>query len=176
MTANGAYSNSSLESAKNIANSLQSVESKTGLPEYHNGIWSGNTYIGELNVATKYCPSVLIEVAFFNNLEDLKVVTNDNKNDIIAKAIAKSIVDDFHKGVYDNDQYDETKQNSKKETIIENDVPSINEDSNKGNDRISELKEKNTREESVIDKLKSYFTNGPRTSSGRDRIKQIKGK
>lgn len=181
MTANGAYSTSSLESAKNIANSLQSVESKTGLPEYHNGIWSGNTYIGELNVATNYCPSVLIEVAFFNNLEDLTVVTNDNKNDIIAKAIAKSIVDDFHKGVYDNDQSDETKQNSKKETIIENDVPSINKNknnnnNNKGNDRINELKEKNTREESAIDKLKSYFTTGPRTSSGRDRIKQIKGK
>lgn len=180
MTARGPYSNQSQQVAKNIADELYSVKSKTGLPEYHKGTWSGNTYIGELNVATKYCPSVLIEVAFFNNLEDLKIVTSDNKNDIIAKAIAKGIVDDFHVGVYDNDQPDETKQDSTKYAIVEQDVPVVNkpenEDNTNGKDRITEIKQKESNEVSTIDKLKSYFNTGPRTTSGHDRINQIKGR
>lgn len=178
MTANGTYSDSSCIIAENIANDLHKVEYKTGLPEYHNGTWSGNTYIGELNVATKYCPSVLIEVAFFNNIKDLKIVTDDNKTDIIAKAIAESIVDDFHEGFYDNDQPGETKQNSIHSVVVKKEDPEveIKEDDSKGKDRINEIKQKDTKDESLIDKLKNKLLNGHSTTSGRDRINQIRRK
>lgn len=122
ITANGSFSNESEDVAENISKYLTDSYTKSGLPIWSgkkDGVWKDTSYIGELNIATNFCPAVLVEVGFFNNLEDLKIVTDDEKTDIIAESIAKCILDEFHKGTFDNDQNNETTQDSTKFQIID---------------------------------------------------------
>lgn len=182
ITAEGKYSKESEDIAQHFSDNLKDVESKSGLPRWSgrsDGTWDNTTYIGELNRATDYCPSVLIEVGFFNNLEDLKVVTNDKKTDIIAKSIAKTVVDDFHDGVYDNDQPSETSQDS---TIIVKPEIKNNEDKEEGikdpiqskESKLDKLKLKMRSKKSSTNNLKSRIRSGPRTTTGIDKITEIK--
>ena len=115
MTAAGNYKKSSERVAQSIAKHMKSVSDRTGLPQFvgfKDGNWKDNTYVGEMNECNKFCPTVLIEVAFFNNVDDLNVSTNAKKNDLIAKSIALAVLKEFHSGRFDNDQAGETKQDT----------------------------------------------------------------
>lgn len=126
MTAQGRYKYSSERVAQNIAKSMKSVSDRTGLPQFigfKDGNWKNNTYVGEMNECNAFCPTVLIEVAFFDNLDDLHVSTNASKNDLIAKSIAVAILREFHSGNFDNDQpgeqQDTTMKGAEKVTLSE---------------------------------------------------------
>lgn len=126
MTAQGRYKTSSERVAQNIAKSMKSVSDRTGLPQFigfKDGNWKDNTYVGEMNECNAFCPTVLIEVAFFDNLDDLNVSTNASKNDLIAKSIAVAILKEFHSGNFDNDQpgekQDTTMKGAEKVTLSE---------------------------------------------------------
>lgn len=115
MTAAGNYKKSSERVAQSIAKHMKSVSDRTGLPQFigfKDGNWKNNTYVGEMNECNRFCPTVLIEVAFFNNLDDLNVSTNAKKNDLIAKSIALAVLKEFHSGKFDNDQAGESKQDT----------------------------------------------------------------
>lgn len=115
MTAAGNYKKSSERVAQSIAKHMKSVSDRTGLPQFigfKDGNWKNNTYVGEMNECNRFCPTVLIEVAFFNNIDDLNVSTNAKKNDLIAKSIALAVLKEFHSGKFDNDQAGESKQDT----------------------------------------------------------------
>lgn len=191
MTARGNYSSQSEKVAQNIAKSMKSVSKETGLPQFigfSDGNWKNNTYVGEMNETNRKCPTVLVEVGFFNNLEDLNIVTNAKKNDIIAKAIAVAILKDFHAGKFDNDQSGETKQDTtmkgaEKVTLT---APKkqieVNDDTNKNikPERVVELtrlqwlKQKIFGSKNDRRSLKSISRTGPRTDAGRNKIKSMK--
>ena len=173
MIAKGDYAKSSIDVAANMAKHLQSVEDETGLPRWQpgtNGVWKDNTYVGEINVTTKYCPSVLLEASFFNNLEDLKIITDEDKVDIIASAIATSIVEDFHNGKFDNDQSGETKQNMIKSGTGIQDLDIVDDD------KLNRPNGKETNNKSKIDELKSKVNEGNTVTSGKEKIKEIKNR
>ena len=173
MTTKGGYAQPSIDVAANIAKHLQSVEDETGLPRWQsgtNGVWKDNTYVGEINVTTKYCPSVLLETAFFNNLDDLKIVTDEDKIDIIASAVAKSIVEDFHNGKFDNDQSGETKQNMVKHGTGVQDSDTVDDD------KLNRPKGKETNKKSKIEDIKSRVNGDNTVTSGKEKINEIKNR
>ena len=184
MTAKGNYANKSVNIAKHISKCIDKVGDKTDL--YHfvgksEGIWTGNTYVGELNEATKRSPAVLIEMAFFDNIHDLKISTDEKKIDMISEQVATAIVNEFHNGTFDNDQYGETKQNTKGRQLEEEkkDADSsikVEDDKDKNiksseNDKVRKLKE--IASKSKLDLLKSRVLNRGTDSHGRDKINSI---
>lgn len=185
MTAKGKYADKSVKIAKHISKNMDSVGQYTDL--YHfvgkkDGIWTGNTYVGELNEATKKSPAILIETSFFDNVHDLKISTDPDKIDIIAEQIATAIVSEFHKGTFDNDQENETKQNTvkKEETGVKENISSIkvDDDEDKNNKTSSNKVEvmKNKANKSKVEGLKSKMSNVKHSNDGKDKIYSILGK
>lgn len=187
MTAQGKYKKSSERVAQNIAKSMSSVSDKTGLPQFigfKDGNWKNNTYVGEMNECNAFCPTVLIEVAFFDNIKDLNVSTNASKNDLIAKSIAVAILKEFHKGNFDNDQPGEHQNTimkgaekvilveTKKQVRYGDDIDKNNTGKQISKIERLKLKSKNSIRHSNDSKIIiSRFTN-----TGRNKIKSLLGK
>lgn len=193
MTAQGKYASKSVKVAKHISKNIDSVGDQTDL--YHfvgkkDGVWTGNTYVGELNEATAKGPAVLIEMSFFDNVHDLKISTNQEKIDIISEQVASAIVKEFHDGTFDNDQYNETKQNTvrKEEEEIEanknaNSSIKVEDDKDKDTKKVSVSEKSNSKVQkmkeiartSKIDLLKSKKLGSARMKNarGKDKINSI---
>ena len=185
MTAKGNYADKSVKVAKHISKNIDEAGKDTDL--YHfvgkkDGIWTGNTYVGELNEATHNSPAVLIEMAFFDNVHDLKISTDEKKVDEISERVAEAIVNEFHKGTFDNDQNNETKQNTvkneKEKRLEENNNSSIKVDDDKdknikssSDDKVQKMKE--IANKSKIDLLKSRVLGSHRTNAGHNKINEI---
>ena len=192
MTAAGNYSSKSEKIAQNIAKTLKSVSDETGLPQFSgfsDGNWKDNTYVGELNETNRFCPAVLIEIGFFNNIHDLNITTNKDKIDLIAKAIALSILKDFHSGKFDNDQYGEKNQDSTMKGAEKITLTNPKKQIEVDDDKDKNIKERpsTTKKMSSVEWLKQKVHNysgnnnslnpisriGPRTNSGRNKINSI---
>lgn len=186
MTAQGRYKTSSERVAQNIAKSMKSVSDRTGLPQFigfKDGNWKNNTYVGEMNECNAFCPTVLIEVAFFDNLDDLNVSTNASKNDLIAKSIAVAILKEFHSGNFDNDQpgeqQDTTMKGAEKVTLSETKKQvEYGDDKDKNNteklSKVEWLKQKSRL--SGKHRIGSNLLTSRFTDAGRTKIKSLLGK
>lgn len=169
------YKKESDELAKKFANSLNDNQIPIK-PDRKNGLSLEETKIGELNKSMQHMPSVLIELGYYSNPDELSILTNSTYINTISNRIAEVIVDEFNTGKYDNDQDSEKviPTTKKKEEKIENvkeeteqtiEPPTPEEDGAEiKEDEIYELKDEAEIESEVIDNAEVNTTSS--TSKG----------